>query len=198
MKKKKGFIILFIIIAFLFAMLLELSKNTLWGWAVFAAVMAFFLTVRLKLKNNGRLIRFLSWIILFAALFLVFKLSYPPYKRVPAVNVKEYGAVAYITRRLPDIYIQSVLAHRLPVIVCRVKPFEVVVSDEHDEGIIEGRILFLHEFRSKIVAGADTLPFLRLLRLLPSKISDRRSGIGDTRIDLHIFVCILHPGKLPL
>ena len=97
MKKKKGFIILFIIIAFLFAMLLELSKNTLWGWAVFAAVMAVFLTVRLKLKNNGRLIRFLSWIILFAALFLVFKLSYPPYKRVPAVNVKNPEITGTVT-----------------------------------------------------------------------------------------------------
>ncbi len=97
MKKKKGFIILFIIIAFLFAMLLELSKNTLWGWAVFGAVMAVFLTVRLKLKNNGRLIRFLSWIILFAALFLVFKLSYPPYKRVPAVNVKNPEITGTVT-----------------------------------------------------------------------------------------------------
>ena len=89
MKKKKGFIILFIIIAFLFALLLELSKNTLWGWALFAAVMAAFLVVRLKLKSDRRSIRFLSWIGLFAVLFLIFKLSYPPYKRVPAVNVKD-------------------------------------------------------------------------------------------------------------
>lgn len=97
MKNKKGFIILFVIIAFIFFMLLELSKNTLWGWALFTAVMAVYLFVRLKLNIERRLVRFLSWIGLIAVLFIIFQLSYPPYKRVPAVNVENPKATGTIT-----------------------------------------------------------------------------------------------------
>ena len=45
MKKKAGFLIVFILAALIYGLLLELSLNTIWGWALFACVMAAFLWI---------------------------------------------------------------------------------------------------------------------------------------------------------
>ena len=61
MKKKKGYIILFVIVAALYALILELSKNTVWGWGIFAAVMVVFLILYIKkLGEKKPAVRFLS------------------------------------------------------------------------------------------------------------------------------------------
>ena len=104
MKKKRGIIILFVIVAILYALLLELSKNTVWGWGIFAGIMAAFLILRQKvLQDKKILVRLLSWLGLFAALFLVYRISYPPYARVPAVSTKNPEKTEVITVAQGDI-----------------------------------------------------------------------------------------------
>ncbi len=104
MKKKKGYIILFVIVAALYALILELSKNTVWGWGIFAAVMVVFLILYIiKLGEKKPAVRFLSWIGLFAALFIVYKVSYPPYARVPAVGVRNPEQTDVVTVAQGDL-----------------------------------------------------------------------------------------------
>lgn len=104
MKKKKGYIILFVIVAVLYALLLELSKNTVWGWCIFAAVMAAFLFLYIKKLSEKRFtVRLLSWVGLFAVMFIVYRISYPPYMRVPAVGVKNPEKTDVITLTQGDL-----------------------------------------------------------------------------------------------
>ena len=102
--KKKGFVILFVIVAVLFGLLLELSKNTIWGWALFAAVMTGFFFLHQKVWKEKKLpVRFFSWVGLFAVLFVIFRISYPPYALVPAVNVKNPEKTGVLTIAQGDL-----------------------------------------------------------------------------------------------
>ena len=78
---------------------LELNKNSLWGWAVFIALSAgYFIWREIMLKKQvaaaGRAGVFAAWILLFAVVLL---LSWPPVKNVPAVSVKDPQETGIIT-----------------------------------------------------------------------------------------------------
>ncbi len=103
-KKKKGFVILFVIVAVLFGLLLELSKNTIWGWVLFAVVMTGFFFLHQKvLEERKWVVRLLAWAGLFAVLFVLFRISYPPYALVPAVNVKNPEKTGVLTIAQGDL-----------------------------------------------------------------------------------------------
>ena len=89
-KKKRGvfFTAVFVIAAVVFAVLIELSKNTLLGWALGAVLFAVFFIIRPVMMDKKWYIRLCSWLVLFVMLFVVYKITYPPYKQVPAVAVK--------------------------------------------------------------------------------------------------------------
>ena len=89
MKFKKAFLVFFILFAVLFAVLLELGKNTLFGWALALMLLAAFLVLHGKVLSKKKLpLRLLSWVAFIVLTDLVFALSAPPEKQVPAVDVK--------------------------------------------------------------------------------------------------------------
>ncbi len=90
-KEKRGivFTVFFIIVAVLYAIIIELAKNTLVGWACAAVILAAFFIIRPVISTKKWYFRLLSWLVLFAALFVLFKLTYPPYKQLPAVSVRD-------------------------------------------------------------------------------------------------------------
>lgn len=86
----KSFIVFFILSALVFFAVLELSKNTLYGWAAAVLVFAAFFILHGKVLNDKAfLIRLGAWLCFFAALFAVLKLSAPPEIRLPAVSAKK-------------------------------------------------------------------------------------------------------------
>ena len=89
-KKKWGlcFKIVFIIVAVAYAAVIELSKNTLAGWVSAALVFVAFFLIRPFMMEKKWYFRLCSWLALALLLFVVFKLTYPPYKQVPAVTNK--------------------------------------------------------------------------------------------------------------
>ena len=91
-KKKTGKVIwriLFVILVLVFFAVLELNKNTIYGWVVAALIFALFYWFRsAKLKESGKGIRFLTWICLLVLCGVILWVSWPPMKRVPAVDVK--------------------------------------------------------------------------------------------------------------
>lgn len=85
----KGMIVGSILVFLLFAILLWLSKCTLSGWVLMILVFAGFLFLRLRILNDKAwYFKFAAWAVLFVLFFLVTKIAAPPYKRVPAVTVK--------------------------------------------------------------------------------------------------------------
>ncbi len=90
-KKKRGkvFTVFFVIIAVLYAIIIELAKNILVGWLCAAVILAVFFIIRPLLSTKRWYVRLCSWLVLFVALFISFKFTYPPYKQVPAVTVKD-------------------------------------------------------------------------------------------------------------
>ena len=94
MKKEKRkvsviYIILLAILAFVGAVLLELGKNTLLGWGIvivaLIALIVFEVTVT---KKNGFFVHLLLCFGFVGIIGLSFAVSMPPYKQVPAVDVK--------------------------------------------------------------------------------------------------------------
>lgn len=89
--KTIGFSILLILVCFVLGFLLEIAKNTILGWVIFAALIVFFILIRRSLKRKNRwnvpflLLSWLCFLLLFA---LNFKLTGPPYRAVPAVSAK--------------------------------------------------------------------------------------------------------------
>ena len=94
MQKEKGKIKVFywILLAFtavVFFAFIELSKNTLLGWALALAAFAGYIALEVKvLAGRKFLIRLGGWLAFFAVLAAVNFISAPPYKNVPAVDVK--------------------------------------------------------------------------------------------------------------
>lgn len=84
---KLGF---WIVTALTFALMLaalELNRNTLWGFALLILLTAAYVFVQYKLEVGG-FVRFLLWLA-FVALFIgILFLTWPPTKRVPAVQGK--------------------------------------------------------------------------------------------------------------
>ena len=70
--------------------ILELSKNTIVGWALAGAVIVGLIVCELKLlKSKKKLVHLGLWAALVVAFALIGLVSAPPFKRVPAVDVKQ-------------------------------------------------------------------------------------------------------------
>ncbi len=97
-KVKVFFWIALVITALIFFAVLELSKNTLLGWGIALAAVAAYVVLEIKVIKKGNfLIRLLCWIVFAGVLGVSFIVSQPPYKNVPAVDVKNPEATGVIT-----------------------------------------------------------------------------------------------------
>ena len=73
--------------AALMAALLELNKNSLWGFAALAVLAALFVILAMRVKRRPRFVKRLGLWAAWAALFAgVFFLSWPPVRAVPATD----------------------------------------------------------------------------------------------------------------
>ncbi len=90
-KKSRGilFKVVFVILAVAYAIVIELSKNTLWGWLAAAVLFAAFFAIRPIFIEKKWYIRLITWPVLGLLLLINFGLTYPPYKQVPAVKVRD-------------------------------------------------------------------------------------------------------------
>ena len=95
MKKEKKdkmsvfYIVVLAILAIVGFVILELGKNTLLGWGILiAALVALIILEAFVTKKNGFFIHLLLCICFVGVFALSFKVSEPPYKCVPAVDVK--------------------------------------------------------------------------------------------------------------
>ena len=101
------------IVAVIYLILLELSKNTLIGWAIgIGCVLAFYVFRTLRInqgKWNGREL-IIGFICLLLLLCANYKLTEPPIKRVSAVNYKtpQSSAVVHVAQGdLTGVYNES-------------------------------------------------------------------------------------------
>ncbi|MBQ3318144.1 MAG: hypothetical protein IJG69_09425, partial [Spirochaetales bacterium] len=94
---KAGFWILYAILSALFCAVLELNKNTLLGWALFALLLvAFPVLFRLvALKSNG-FVKFFFWACYLALFAGILFLTWPPVKAVPASDASKPEATGII------------------------------------------------------------------------------------------------------
>ncbi len=89
MQFRKSFIIILIIAALIYFAVLLLSRNNLFGWIGAVVLIAAFVVLHGKLLyGKPFILRLGSWLVFFAALFALLKLSAPPEVRLPAVDVK--------------------------------------------------------------------------------------------------------------
>ena len=83
------FSILVVLVGFLYIGILELSKNMLIGWAIAFLAVAAMIIGRLILINRKKYnskVALIMWAVFIIVLLLNFKVTAPPYKRVPAVD----------------------------------------------------------------------------------------------------------------
>ncbi len=92
---KTGAVILYALVHLLMLALLELSKNTLWGWALTEILLIAFLLFYPRVGGRGR--RALCWLGLIAAFALVLKLTEAPVRRVPAAEGRNLAATDVVT-----------------------------------------------------------------------------------------------------
>ncbi len=94
----------FLLILGLMLAVLELNKNTVAGWALTLAAAAGYLLLRRKTARAGRgALRFLcsaGWILCFTGILV---LTWPPVKRVPAVEGKNGGPTEIVALRDGDV-----------------------------------------------------------------------------------------------
>ncbi len=82
-----------ILLSLLWLVILELNKNTIPGWImVLVAAVIFFIVRKRFLKGRKWFLRAASWILYLAVLCLIFVVSYPPTKAVPALFASESSA----------------------------------------------------------------------------------------------------------
>lgn len=87
-----------ILIGAVFLALLELNKNSLWGWALALLVLAgFFFLRRNVLADRSWLLRAAGWIALVAVLAAVLLFTQGPFLRRPAVEGKDPAATEIVT-----------------------------------------------------------------------------------------------------
>ena len=87
-----------IVIGVLFLALMELNKNSLWGWALALIVLAgFFFLRRNVLLDKSWLLRAAGWIALVAVLAAVLLFTQGPVLRRPAVEGKDPAATEIVT-----------------------------------------------------------------------------------------------------
>ena len=106
MKAKKVLFVIFSSLVFLLMIaVLELNKNTVWGFALAAVVTAgFYATHRFIIKKKDKwylkLSTWLGWILLFVGVLF---LTWPPVQAVPAVSVKSPESTGTITVAQGDL-----------------------------------------------------------------------------------------------
>lgn len=103
-KVRVGFWILLVLTVIPFFAYLELSKNTLLGWAVALLALVLYIVLEckvLKKKNAG--VRLLAWLGFFAVLAVSAVISQPPYKCLPAVEVKNPVVTDVVTVAQGDL-----------------------------------------------------------------------------------------------
>ena len=85
----KAFIVFFALAVLMLFPLLELSRNTLWGWLLTLGLLAAFFIVRgTLLADKGVLLRLAAWVVFIAAFLGVYKFTAPKEQRYPAVEAK--------------------------------------------------------------------------------------------------------------
>ncbi len=96
--RKAAFIVFLIILALLFFAFLELSKNTVLGWVLAAITFCGYAFTDLKLLKKKKFFAHLGVFICFLIVLAgITKFTAPPYKRVPAVDVKNPEATEVLT-----------------------------------------------------------------------------------------------------
>ena len=100
------YIILLSLVCIVYAGLMELSRNTLPGWCAAILIVVILCIVRRYAKKAGRwkwYLSLLSWILLLGAFALNYKLSAPPYRNVPAVDVRHPDVTEVVTTAQGDV-----------------------------------------------------------------------------------------------
>lgn len=106
MKSKKNivFLVVFIVTTVLYVLALELSKNTLWGWALAILALAVLYVLYTKFFSQKKwYIKVLSFAGLLLVLLGIYRISYPPYRLMPAVTNKNPEATDVISVAQGDI-----------------------------------------------------------------------------------------------
>ena len=105
-----GFIIALVLISMIYLVLIELSKNTVPGWILTLAAIAGFIIIRKRLIGqdlyHGKTGLF-CWLGFIAVLAVIYFVTAPPVKRVPAVEgfgVKKTGIVTVSEGDLQGVY----------------------------------------------------------------------------------------------
>ncbi len=89
MKIRKGFVVILIIVLLVFALVLELGHNTLFGWAALLLLAVGFFVLHGKgLSERKWYFRLFAWFCFIVVLAGVVRLSEPKARRIPAVDVK--------------------------------------------------------------------------------------------------------------
>ncbi len=106
-KKEKvriAFWIILCLTAVIFFAFIELSKNTLFGWAAAIVIFALYIALEIKvIKKKKFYVRFLAWIGFFIVLGAVNIISAPPFKAIPAVDVKNPEITRVVTVAQGDL-----------------------------------------------------------------------------------------------
>ena len=98
------YIVVLIITAILGLIVLELGKNTLLGWGIVIAVLASLIVFEFSTtKKNGFFVHLLLVVAFFAVIGGAFAVSQPPYKRVPAVDVKNPEVTEVVSVKEGDL-----------------------------------------------------------------------------------------------
>ena len=91
---KLGTWIALVIVALLFAALLVLSRSTLVGWLLLAALLVGFALLYRRLGSGW--LRFACWMGLLVLFGLTLKLAEPPLRTIPAVTAKDPAATGIV------------------------------------------------------------------------------------------------------
>jgi para-nitrobenzyl esterase len=89
MKIRKGFVIILILVLLIFAVILELGHNTLFGWGALLILSVGFFVLHAKgLSKRKWYFRLFAWFCFIVVLAGVVRLSEPRARQIPAVDVK--------------------------------------------------------------------------------------------------------------
>lgn len=100
------YLVIMLLICLVYAILLELSKNTILGWILALLIVAGILFWRGICRKKGVwkwYLAALSWCLLFGLFALNYKLTEPPYRQVPAVDVRHPDVTGVVTTLQGDV-----------------------------------------------------------------------------------------------
>ncbi|MBQ6019022.1 MAG: carboxylesterase family protein [Clostridia bacterium] len=104
MKFKKAFLAFLILFLAAFAFLFEFGRNTVWGWCLAGVLFAAFFILHGKVLSKRKIgFRLLSWLVFLALTLGVMKISAPPVKLIPAVDVKDPVATDVVSVAQGDL-----------------------------------------------------------------------------------------------